>query len=1240
MKLMAAQVSQTDTIVSQKEGTPESTEVLYQEVPQMNVEKQEKESPDGKTRTADKGTEGSPTETSEVGLKKFFRLVGLKFTLKKDKSEETEPQKEPEEDKGETSSSKGGKDSEGEITMDEKKQPVEETEAGGTAAEPIEDLPSDKDGGDAADLQEATAATEATMEVFPKSQADTNESHSSPPQDTQFTLKRFFTQGIFSSLQKTKSSTKPTEEELQKENTAEKETEENAELSTDESEKTTIEATEEPQSQQEEATMPEASELVLIPERVTVSEETVNFNENKTHQIVADENADTVVAEATNDIKCAEDEDDIADEETSSEDDFPGMSFEAELLSSIEKQIQRLPFKKLFTGTCRMRFSAKKQIDEEEAEQRLSPEESEENFDDLPVQLKRVYDTDEGNNVVADEEKKTDAILHWTSLKKLITPMKRVQKSPESEEASNLIVTEDEDEMKPNDDDQETELSTEEPKKKTSSSVSWESLICVGSAKKRARKHSGGGEEKPVESQDLVKEPELENYQVEYEQLSPGKAEGNGGSTWVSLKKLIPGHKKKKSEGQQALSDEAGNNAVLVETESVPSVHMSELTQPETVLNITLIEDVPQKQADLSEEVATEDTTGKIPSEELSETNKTPCVTTEVPKEYDVEQEGAVLYEAVESVIPVVLPVTLAEKKGEVVLISVSSEVLESFTKEKTTVLVAHEKSDASAICTGLESKDIVCEPVEEVMVKPSVESILEAAKVVSTKMTSGKPQAAETSVDDNYEACAERDKTLSQEAGAQAQEILEEDKKSQEQNAVEEVDSRTQIEVKEHENERVNDLQEAVPVQVPFVSSGEGEAGLEAYLTAEDTPEPVAEEPIVSTADELDFDQSTNAIEMSSAGEKYEDHIKDSAGDALVVEAVTKSDIDVALADVSATVEDVSGSVEKAVEESVQATTTEEQSPTISSQIIKETVEVLSEPDKDFNFSNVHLESEDATAPQEKSLATTVITMDDKTEKKEVSEPATTVITMDDKTEKKEVSETETIETGIHVLEENIHVREASEDSKKAAEDGTEEEVRVEAKERAEHDKSQLTKELDSHEEKDVKVKLKDEGLETTSMEPQAMASSMDEAPFELVSVRDVSSQTDEVEVSSNQPDKKEDLSQDVATEMEEGPPVELQESEDVEKAVTATSLESNVMEAVVTDSQCQVLPTELQNKAVREEENQDIEQADIVQRSAEKPQQNKEVPGEHVGSATAAMEDMQNQEAMLETKARLTEQ
>ncbi|XP_018585966.2 A-kinase anchor protein 12-like [Scleropages formosus] len=1194
-------VSQTDTIVSQKEGNPELTEVLHgAEVPEVNVGKEEKKSSDGKTLTVEKGREEGPADSSEVGFKKLFRAIGLKFTLKKDQSDSTETQEERKEDKGETSSSKEAEDAQGVTTMDDvKEQPVEESEAGGKPGGPAGDLPTDKDGGDTVDLQEATE------EVPQKSQADiSSESPYSPPQDTLSPLKRFFTQGIFSSLRKTESSATPIEEEIQEEVTAmeePKETEEIAELSTEESEKTTIEATEEPQ--QEESTTPETTEAEHIPETVIITEETLNedeiksgvINEVKIHQTVVEEKADTLSAEDTNHIKYAEDEEDVDDEETSSEEDFPGKSFEAELLSSIEKQIQKLPLKQLFTGTCRKRFSSKKQTDEEEAEPSLSPEDSEEHLNDVSAQMEGVSEGDEGGSVLADKGKKTDAFLHWASFKKLITPMKNLQRASGSEEeVTNLIVTEEEDEMKPTEDEQ-AEFSTEEPKKKASSSVSWESLICVGSSKKRARKGSGGGEEKPEESQELIKEPELEiSQEVDHEQTG-----GDGGSTWVSLKKLIPGSKKKKSDDQQeqVSSDQAGSDTLLVDLESPPAVPVSESSALEPV-DITLNEDIPQKQADVAGEVVTEDTIAKIPSEELSQDHETPDVTTEVPQEYEVKQAEAVLQEAVESIslIPVVLPVTLADTKVEVVLVSVSSQILESVTKEEKTVLAAHEMSEVTAICTGFDSK---------------------AKSQVAAEI---------------HEADIKEQKIQFQEAGAQVQQILEEKEKFPEQNGIEEV-SQAQIEVKEQISEAVNDLQEAVPVKEALVSSGEGEIEtLEVHLVAEDTPKPVAEGPVVSNADEFASGQSTNVIEVSSAKREKseEDHIKDTAGDAPVVEAVIKSDVDVALTNVTAAVEDVCESIEKTAEESflqTQATAAEEHRPDISPESTKEAMEIISETEREFFVSNVHHETEVATITPTDSLATSIITKGDKTEEQEVSE-------------------TETVETGPALLEENVDVREVAEGSKKAEEELTEEEVRHEAKEDTECDKSHTTREEDSHEEEDAKVELEDQGLDH-----QATEIAVDGVPFELVSVRDVSSQTDEVEVYSSEPETKEDPCQEVSdTKTEERATVELQKSEDAEQATTA-KVDSGLMEAIVPDSQCQMLLAQEQCEAIKEEESQVTEhvdlpesttggppecqkpRADILQTSVEGPQQSTVVPVADIGSETVATKDMQYQEATSES-------
>ncbi|XP_042547147.1 A-kinase anchor protein 12 isoform X2 [Dipodomys spectabilis] len=105
----------------------------------------------------------------------------------------------------------------------------------------------------------------------------------------------------------------------------------------------------------------------------------------------------------------------------------------------------------------------------------------------------------------------------------------------------------------------------EEPRRKVDSSVSWEALICVGSSKKRARKASSSSEEgdaPPAEEAsrepgaDAGPEPQEPGQQGSSSPEPAGSpSEGEGVSTWESFKRLVTPRKKSKSKLEEKTDD-------------------------------------------------------------------------------------------------------------------------------------------------------------------------------------------------------------------------------------------------------------------------------------------------------------------------------------------------------------------------------------------------------------------------------------------------------------------------------------------------------------------------------------------------------------------------------------------------------------------------------------------------------------------------------------------------------------
>uniref|UniRef100_A0A250Y7W6 A-kinase anchor protein 12 n=1 Tax=Castor canadensis TaxID=51338 RepID=A0A250Y7W6_CASCN len=120
------------------------------------------------------------------------------------------------------------------------------------------------------------------------------------------------------------------------------------------------------------------------------------------------------------------------------------------------------------------------------------------------------------------------------------------------------------------------EQKPEEPKRKVDTSVSWEALICVGSSKKRARKASSsdeeggpksmGGDAHRAEEAARDKEPgadvvlassqEQDQAQGSSSPEAAGSpSEGEGASPWESFKRLVTPRKKPKSKPEEKTED-------------------------------------------------------------------------------------------------------------------------------------------------------------------------------------------------------------------------------------------------------------------------------------------------------------------------------------------------------------------------------------------------------------------------------------------------------------------------------------------------------------------------------------------------------------------------------------------------------------------------------------------------------------------------------------------------------------
>nr|XP_030123873.3 A-kinase anchor protein 12 isoform X1 [Taeniopygia guttata] len=293
-------------------------------------------------------------------------------------------------------------------------------------------------------------------------------------------------------------------------------------------------------------------------------------------------------------------------EEVAGKRPLEGITNEAELLSSQEKtKLQGSPLKKLFTGTGLKKLSGKKQKGKREESksgeqgepiQHLSdspdsPEEqkgessasSPEEMSEIPS-LEKSADgmqvTESEDATIPDVERKREAVTPWASFKKMVTPKKRVRRPSESDKeeemdktksvavsATENVVDENQGEIQENGIDQKPEKITEEPKRKVDASVSWETFICVGSSKKRARKSSSSDEEsQKVEESGLSKETATDAVLTSSQESDQGQgnsspeqagspSESEGISTWESFKRLVTARRRSKTRVEERTED-------------------------------------------------------------------------------------------------------------------------------------------------------------------------------------------------------------------------------------------------------------------------------------------------------------------------------------------------------------------------------------------------------------------------------------------------------------------------------------------------------------------------------------------------------------------------------------------------------------------------------------------------------------------------------------------------------------
>ncbi|TRY57065.1 hypothetical protein DNTS_023961 [Danionella cerebrum] len=722
---------------------------------------------------------------------------------------------------------------------------------------------------------------------------------SPPSQDTQSPFKRFFTQGIFSNLRK-KTSFKKSKDDEPTENAKEDGVvDANNELTEKPETETKDETTNEAISAEKESPQVPTQEGTSEVETVNHSESQATEVAQPVEQVnscVKADAPDTKTLQPVEDAKTC-DKADSSEEVTAEPEILSSQEKSKGQGSPLKKLFTGAGLKKLSSKKHKSKKDAESKQTESSEQAAENTQASTESTEPQKLESGTSSPDDSGEHLVvdvaqaegaqsvepdaeaatSDSEKKKEGILPWSSFKKLVTPKKRVKKSSESEDetpaekpkSSTLSSTEsaasDEktDEPKPNEElgskdetkgdsdgeskadpkeeklESKVEAAAEEPKRKMDTSVSWEALICVGSAKKRARKTSDSDDEEPKIEEEVqqsgeeqaktAESPLVSSGEADHENLaSSPEAEEELVSTWESFKRLVTHKKKPKGEDK---SDEASGPEQTTSDSEIPKEESSfslrkliprrkkksdgkkeqvssdvgsaeDDSDTPAVVPLSEYDSEPSPQVEVKSEEVTQESAPVSQAKASAEERSPSWISTtvenvedeaegqqlsDIPEEGDtactpkstdntiaediveLTSEAVTALEQVEetemlsavsrvTASPVTsgetTPVPNAEEKKidevlqETITVSTDTTAIATIeTENKATsdsdaclveapILVAHDKTEAVVICTGLDTSEIQGVEEEALSQKPSVESVTVVGQVLITELT------------------------------------------------------------------------------------------------------------------------------------------------------------------------------------------------------------------------------------------------------------------------------------------------------------------------------------------------------------------------------------------------------------------------------------------------------------------------------------------------------------------------
>ncbi|XP_065110251.1 uncharacterized protein akap12a isoform X2 [Paramisgurnus dabryanus] len=209
----------------------------------------------------------------------------------------------------------------------------------------------------------------------------------------------------------------------------------------------------------------------------------------------------------------------------------------------------------------------------------------------------------------------------------------------------------------------------------------------------------------------------------------------------------------------QQLSD-IPEEGIIEESIQTPTTSAEWVTQDDTLAEdiVDLTADAVTAPEPASEEFVGDNSTEMVSAlSQLTESARTSENVTPVSAEYGVQMSNMIFQEGLQSICmtPSLQSVTTKDESQESLAVSFSPYIIHTTTGGETKVLVAHMRTEASAICTGLKSQEI--ESVEEFLNAPLVEATPEVSDAVPTELVTDNltdaPEVAGFGTDEVYEA-------------------------------------------------------------------------------------------------------------------------------------------------------------------------------------------------------------------------------------------------------------------------------------------------------------------------------------------------------------------------------------------------------------------------------------------------------------------------------------------------------